>query len=187
LITPRVTPTKKPDDCTIPWWQFFNIDSPRSPGKFCITFSNHGRLEIRRYSLSRDIARLSQKPGWAGISVGACGVDPHHRRKTGTELRYYLTSLTDRPRFAETVRCHWTIENSQHRVLDVQFGEDDHRTRKDYSPGNLALIRRMALNVIRHNGPSKHIFSLRKMWASLNDDYGFEPVFGEGTNLARSP
>lgn len=83
--------------------------------------------------------------------------------KTSSECRYYLTSLIDLPRFAETVRGHWAIENSQHWVLYVQFGEDAHRTRKEHSPANLALIRRMALNVIRHNGPSKHSLRLRKM------------------------
>jgi predicted transposase YbfD/YdcC len=137
-------------------------------------------LEIRRYSLSRDIAWLSQKPEWAGLqAVGRVESVRIIGEKTSTEYRYYLTSLTDLPRFAETVRGHWAIENSQHWVLDVQFGEDAHRTRKDYSPGNLALIRRMALNVIRHNGPSKHSLRLRKIRASLNDDYRFELIFGK--------
>jgi predicted transposase YbfD/YdcC len=141
---------------------------------------DHGRLEIRRYSLSRDIAWLSQKPEWAGLqAVGRVESIRVIGDKSSTEYRYYLTSLTDLPRFAETVRGHWAIENSQHWVLDVQFGEDSHRTRKDYSPGNLALIRRMALNVIRHNGPSKHSLRLRKMRASLNDDYRFELIFGK--------
>jgi len=71
------------------------------------------------------------------------------------------------------------IENSQHCVLEVQFGKDAHRTRKDHSPANLALIRRTALNVIRHNGPSKHSLRLRKMRASVNDDYRIELIFGK--------
>jgi predicted transposase YbfD/YdcC len=129
---------------------------------------DHGRLEIRRYRLSRDISWLSQKPEWAGLqAVGRVKSIRIIGNKTSTEYRYYLSSLTDLPRFAETARGHWAIENSQHWVLDVQFGEDAHRTRKDYSPGNLALIRRMTLNVIRHNGPSKHSLRLRKMRASL--------------------
>ena len=97
---------------------------------------DHGRLEIRRYRLSRDIAWLSQKPEW--VSLQAVGRVESIRiigGKSSTEYRYYLTSLNDRPRFAETVRGHWAIENSQHWVLDVQFGEDSHRTRKDYSTG----------------------------------------------------
>lgn len=140
---------------------------------------NHGRLEVRRYSLSSDIAWLLQKPEWQGLQAVGCVESIRViGDKTTNEYRYYLTSLTDLPRFADTVRGHWAIENSQHWVLDVQFGEDAHRTRKDYSPANLALIRRMALNVIRHNDPSKHSLRLRKMRAAINDDYRFELIFG---------
>ena len=66
-------------------------------------------------------------------------------------------------------------------VPDVQFGENAHRARKDNSPTNLALVRRMALNVIRHNGPSKHSPRICELQASLNDDYRFELIFGKAT------
>jgi predicted transposase YbfD/YdcC len=58
-------------------------------------------------------------------------------------------------------------------VLDVQFGEDANRARKDHSPKNLALVRRMSINVIRHNGPSQDSVRRRKLRASLNDNYRF--------------
>jgi hypothetical protein len=63
-------------------------------------------------------------------------------------------------------------------VLDVQFGEGAHRARKDHSAENLGLVRRMALNVVRHNGPSKDSLRIRKLRASLNDGYRFELIFG---------
>jgi len=63
-------------------------------------------------------------------------------------------------------------------VLDVQFGEDANRTRQRYVAENLALIRRMALNVIRHNGPSKDSLRRRKLRASLNDNYRAQLIFG---------
>jgi hypothetical protein len=66
-------------------------------------------------------------------------------------------------------------------VLDVQFGEDAHRSRKEHSPANLAVVRRMTLNVIRHNGPSKHSLRLHKIRASISDDYRFELIFGKGS------
>ena len=99
---------------------------------------------------------------------------------TTTEYRYYLSSATDLARFAHAVRGYWAIENSQHWVLDVQFGDDARRARKDHSATNLALVRRMALNVIRHNGPSKHSLCIRKLRASLNDDYRFDLLCGHG-------
>ncbi|MDD5034862.1 MAG: ISAs1 family transposase, partial [Methylococcaceae bacterium] len=69
-------------------------------------------------------------------------------------------SFADLGRFAEAARGHWGIENGQHGVLDVQFGEDANRARKDHSAENLARVRRMALNVIRRNAPSN--VSLRR-------------------------
>ncbi|MDD5033213.1 MAG: hypothetical protein PHE55_00520 [Methylococcaceae bacterium] len=82
-------------------------------------------------------------------------------------------------RFAEAARGHWGIENGQHGVLDVQFGEDANRARKDHSAENLARVRRMALNVIRRNAPSNISLRRRKRHALLNDDYRSRLIFGE--------
>lgn len=141
---------------------------------------DHGRIEIRRHALSTEINWLEQKSEWAGLqAVGRVESIRIIGDKTSTEYRYYLTSLIELPRFGQSVRQHWATENSQHWVLDVQFGEDANRTRKDYSSENLALVRRMALNVIQHNGPSKQSMRTRKLRASLNDDYRFELIFGK--------
>ncbi len=141
---------------------------------------DHGRIEIRRYVLSDRLDWLAQKPEWTGLqAVGRVESTRIIGEQTSTEHRYYLVSFTELERFAETVRRHWAIENSQHWVLDVQFGEDASRARKDHSAENLALVRRMALNVIRHNGPSKDSLRIRKLRASLNDEYRFELIFGK--------
>jgi len=63
------------------------------------------------------------------------------RGKISVQRRYYLCAINDLQRFAQVVRGHWAIENSQHWVLDVQFHEDANRSRKDHSAANLALIR----------------------------------------------
>ncbi len=141
---------------------------------------DHGRIEIRRHLLSTNIDWLEQKPEWVGLcAVGRVESIRIIGDHTSTECRYYLASLSDLSRFAHTVRGHWAIENSQHWVLDVQFNEDANRTRKDYSAENLALVRRMSPNVIRHNGSSKHSLRMRKLKASLSDDYRFELIFGK--------
>ena len=140
----------------------------------------HGRIETRRYSLCSDIGWLEQKQEWAGLSaIGRVESTRMIGDKTSTECRYYLCSFDGLERFADAVRGHWGIENGQHWVLDVQFGEDANRTRKDHSAENLALVRRMALNVIRHNGPSKDSLRRRKLRASLNDGYRYELIFGK--------
>ncbi len=95
------------------------------------------------------------------------------------ECRHYLCPFTGLERFAEAVRGHWGIENGQHWVLDVQFGEDANRARKDHSAENLALVQRMTMNVIKHNGPSKDSLRRRKLRASLNDGYRYELIFGK--------
>jgi predicted transposase YbfD/YdcC len=140
----------------------------------------HGRIETRRYVLSDRLDWLEQKSQWPGLqAVGRVESTRIIGEQTTTDYRYYLSSVTNLERFADAVRGHWAIENCQHWVLDVQFGEDAHRARKDHSPTNLAVVRRMALNVIRHNGTSKHSLRIRKLRASLNDDYRFELIFGK--------
>ncbi len=79
------------------------------------------------------------------------------------------------------MRGHWGIDNGQHWVLDVQFREDANRARKDHSAENLAVVRRMALNLIRRNGPSKDSLRRRKLRASLSDDYRARLIFGPHT------
>ncbi len=132
----------------------------------------HGRLEIRRYAISPHLEWLEGRDNWAGLK--ALGM-VESRRETGdkisVERRYYLCSRPDLEHFAQHCRDHWSTENSQHWVLDVQFGEDSNRTRSNYSAENLALLRRAALNLIRQNGKPRDSLRLRRVRAGLNDDY----------------
>jgi len=143
---------------------------------------DHGRIEIRRYALSDRIDWLEAKPDWAGLqAVGRVESTRIIGDQTSTECRYFLCSFPERDRFAATVRGHWGIENQQHWVLDVQFGEDACRTRKDHSAENLALMRRMALNLLRRNGPPLDSIRRRKRRAALNDDYRSRLLLGVPT------
>jgi len=141
---------------------------------------DHGRIEIRRCCLSAQIDWLEQKPEWQGlVAVGRVESTRIIGDKTSVETRYYLCSFNDLERFAVSVRRHWSIENQQHWVLDVQFGEDDNRARKDHSAENLALIRRVALNLFNNNGPSKDSLRRRKLRACLSDRCRSELIFGK--------
>jgi predicted transposase YbfD/YdcC len=141
---------------------------------------DHGRIEIRRYALSSQIDWLEAKPDWAGLqAVGRVESTRIIGDQVSTECRYFLCSFPDHDRFATVVRGHWGIENQQHWVLDVQFGEDGCRTRSDHSAENLALIRRVALNMLRHNGPPRDSIRRRKLRASLNDDYRLRLLLGQ--------
>ncbi len=143
---------------------------------------DHGRIEIRRYALGDRIDGLEAKPDWAGLqAVGRVESTRIIGDQTRTECRYFLCSFPERDRFATTVRSHWGIENQQHWILDVQFGEDACRTRKDHSAENLALMRRRALNLLSHNGLPRNSIRRRKRRAALNDDYRLHLLFGTPT------
>ena len=95
------------------------------------------------------------------------------------QRRYYLCSIREPARIAQAIREHWRIENQQHWVLDVQFGEDAHRARKDHSAANLAVIRRAALNLLRDNDSSNVSMRRRKMRAGSSHAYRQQILFGQ--------
>lgn len=139
----------------------------------------HGRTEIRTFGLSTKLDEISKKADWAGLA--AIGIAQTVRDVQGVvsvESRYFITSITDPVRFQEVVRDHWAIETSQHWVLDVQFGEDRNRTRKDTGAINLALIRRMSLNMLRCNGNQRGSIRSRKIRAGADDAARAEYIFG---------
>lgn len=86
-------------------------------------------------------------------------------------VRWFLLSTVPTPeRMLEIARTHWTIENQLHWVLDVDFAEDAARARKDHAPQNLAIIRKLALNLIRHH-PDKGSIKGKIKRAGWNDAF----------------
>ncbi|MCK9992931.1 MAG: hypothetical protein Dbin4_01451 [Alphaproteobacteria bacterium] len=116
----------------------------------------HGRIETRTASLSTDIAWLQETHDWPGLkAVGKIARRREAGDKTSSETAYYLLSQTLAPeRFNAVARSHWGIENQLHWVLDVIMDEDQARNRKDHGPENLALLRKLALNLAKLE-PSK--------------------------------
>lgn len=87
------------------------------------------------------------------------------------ERRYYLSSTTlDAGTFAAAVRAHWGVENRLHWVLDVVFHDDLARLRSHNGPQNMAVVKRMAMNLVR-NPKDKHSLKARQKLANLNPDY----------------
>jgi predicted transposase YbfD/YdcC len=95
-------------------------------------------------------------------------------KKTGAtskETRFYISSLPPDPaRLLAASRAHWSIENNLHWTFDVAFGEDECRTRKDYSALNLAVIRHAALNMLRRE-PTKIPIKRKRVKAAINPDF----------------
>jgi predicted transposase YbfD/YdcC len=88
------------------------------------------------------------------------------------ERRYFVSSVpADPEEFARGVRGHWGIENSLQYVLDVGFGEDDSRLRKDHGPGNMAIMRKLALTVARADTETKSSIIGRRKQMAWSDEY----------------
>lgn len=113
--------------------------------------ADHGRIETRTSMVSTDIDWLQQDHHWPGLAaIGKIVRVRETADKTTTETAYYLLSMTMTPRrLGEVVRSHWAIENRLHWCLDVTMNEDQMRNRMDNAPHNLAVLRHMALNLVR--------------------------------------
>jgi predicted transposase YbfD/YdcC len=134
----------------------------------------HGRMERRRVSiLPAPVTARALLPGLKSIGrieAERTGTDG----KASAATRYIALSRKLTPaKLAEVVRAHWSVENQLHWILDVVFDEDDARTRKDYAPENLAVIRRLAQNVLRMH-PSDRSISSKMRRAKWSKDFFFE-------------
>ena len=114
--------------------------------------STHDRHESRRATVIRDtsVAAANRFPGVVALARISSRRRLRGKHADKPVMRYYLLSkYLPAERLLATVRSHWGIENRLHWVLDVVFDEDANRSRKDNAPENLAILRRLALNIIR--------------------------------------
>lgn len=128
----------------------------------------HDRLEGRTALVAA--ARGMDFPGLVAVAR----VETY--RKTAGEpepviVRWYLLSThLSAERVLAVARTHWSIENQLHWVLDVAFDEDRARSRKDNAPQNLALLRKLAINIARHH-PAKGSMKKKLKRAGWDDAF----------------
>ncbi len=143
----------------------------------CDAFDDtHGRLVRRRVFASTDAAALDALSGWPGLrtvlaveSIRSLNSAP---TKVGSEIRYFLSSCPDAPAvLSQAIRSHWGVENSLHWVLDVTFREDDSRVRDRTAARNLALLRKIALNIVSQDKTTKASLRGKRKKAAWNDAY----------------
>lgn len=145
-------------------------------GKMSLTATDadHGRKEKRSalVALVKDMAQNHDFPGLKAVA--------RIRSKRGKEKtveRYFLMSQNySRNEVLRIVRTHWTIENGLHWPLDVTLDEDLARNRKDNGPANLAVLRRLALNVARAHPDTSTSLRLKLKRAGWNDAFLFELI-----------
>lgn len=133
---------------------------------------DHGRIETREYYLVNDIDWLDNRQDWKGLkSVGVVVSSRTIQGKTTTEKRLYISSLKSNvKRFAEGVRSHWGVE-SMHWSLDISFQEDQCRKRSEKSAVNFAIVRHIALNLIKNEQSYKGSIARKQLKAALTEEY----------------
>jgi len=135
----------------------------------------HGRIETRQCWALHDPAAfesLAHYEGWTGLrSIVMVQRQRRTNSHTSTETVYYLSSLpADARRLLEVTRAHWSVENSFHWTLDVEFGEDAARIRCEDGAENFAVIRHIALNLLKRH-PAKQSLNRKRFRAALDDSF----------------
>jgi predicted transposase YbfD/YdcC len=110
---------------------------------------------------------------WAGLqSFGMVEATRTLGDKTTVERRYYISSLPpDATRLAEAVRGHWGIENQLHWVLEVALRDDDSCLRTGHAATNMAVVRRIALNLLKQEKSVRLGVANKRLKAAWDEDY----------------
>jgi predicted transposase YbfD/YdcC len=143
----------------------------------------HGRIDVRECWTTADpeyLASIGQAQKWPQLQsivmlVRKRIIDGEETFKT----RFYISSLPpNAKRILQATRQHWNIENGLHWVLDIAFNEDRSRVRKDHAPANLAVLRHMAVNLLKQETSAKGGIKAKRLQAGWNEDYLIKVLSG---------
>jgi predicted transposase YbfD/YdcC len=140
------------------------------------THKNHGRIEVRECWCVTDPDFTHYVRGFGHWKNLRSLVKVSSRQQTATEMshedRYFITSeQAPAKQLLKAVRDHWSIENGLHWVLDLAFREDASRVRKDHAPENWAILRHIALNLLKQDTTLKVGIKNKRLVAAWNNDY----------------
>lgn len=144
------------------------------------TDADHGRVETRFYQVvAADL--IPELADWPDCKSATMVTSTREMGdKKTTESRYYISSLPPIAEgLAKAIRSHWGIENSLHWVLDVEFDEDRSRVRKGESPENLAVVRHIAINLLKQErGLKRASMGRKRLKCAMSNDYLGKVLFG---------
>ncbi len=143
---------------------------------------DHGRIEVRRCWSVSDVDWVSNKEAWSGLR-SICAVEAERLELTTNkrfiETRYFISSLeSDAKELMSVVRKHWAIENSLHWVLDVAFREDQCQIRKDHGAENFAMLRHIAVNLLKREKTAKVGVKIKRNKAGWDTNYLLKVLTG---------
>jgi len=136
----------------------------------------HGRLELREcWSISAPeyLLCLRDARKWGGLkSLVMIKAERRIGQRREVKIRYYISSLATRAAdFLHIIRSHWGIENRLHWELDIAFREDDSRVRKDHAPQNFAVLRHIALNLLKQEKTAQGGIKAKRLQCGWNEQY----------------
>jgi predicted transposase YbfD/YdcC len=145
--------------------------------------NNHGRMEIRECWAIDGADNLDFLRGaaeWPGLqTIVKIRSERRLKQKSEVKVRYFITSLAnDARQILAAKRAHWGIENSLHWVLDVAFREDDSRVRQGNADQNLAVLRQIALNLLKQEKTARGGIKAKRLQAGWNEDYLIKVLSG---------
>jgi predicted transposase YbfD/YdcC len=153
----------------------------------CDTFTTeergHGRRETRSYVVVVDPQGIRNREAWAGLqAVGMCRRERVVGGVTSEEVHYFVGSrVMNARRYGAALRGHWGIENNQHWQLDVTFAEDGNRVQRRHGAENLALVRRLALGLLKQH-PSTASVACKRLTAGLDTAFLEEVLLAGGNS-----
>lgn len=138
--------------------------------------SGHGRVEVREcwaISGEESLAFLRGHGDWPNLQcIVMITSERRFNEQVERQTQYFITSLkNDASTILAAKRAHWGIENQLHWVLDVAFREDHSRVRKGNADQNLAVMRHMALNLLKHEKTAKGGIKAKRLQAAWNENY----------------
>jgi predicted transposase YbfD/YdcC len=122
---------------------------------------------------------IRDRQAWPKLkTVGMCCSERTVKAKTTTEVRYFIGSRKMGVRkYAQVLRGHWRIENNLHWQLDISLREDESRIQERHGAANLALLRKMALSLLKQN-PAQDSIARKRKAAALDADFLAEIMAG---------
>ena len=151
-----------------------NIDHPQPLFDIFIDHDKgHGRIEERIVRVCNDVKWLQERQEWKGIRAI---IEVVSRRlikgRTTEERRYYLSSANGKAKqFLQWIRNHWAVENPLHWVLDVVFKDDDFQGHTGHIAENIALLKRLTLNLLKQETSLKKSIPKKRERAGWNNAY----------------